>query len=323
MPKNQVMLLKPATTRLLTACAFFCLTVLGACKKEDSDSLTPAEEEQASVASTESDAQAEGVYDDVFDNVMGVNNDVGMAGVGEISGRSLSVSGGTIDLTAGRETRLDSGNHCYTVTITHLVSGAFFPLKIVTDFGQTGCLGSDGHKRYGKIITTYSNRLTVPGATATTTFDGYRFDTLTVSGTHTITNVSTANMRQFNVDVTAGRIGQPNGDYQEWKSHKEIKQVEGLGTPDYPLDDVFTISGSASGTVKRGGIITTWESNITTPLRKRFLCHWISLGVVRIVRHGLPNNSQWIATLDYGNGTCDNVATFTLNGVSHQIKLPR
>jgi hypothetical protein len=172
------------------------------------------------------------------------------------------------------------------------------------------------------MITTYSARLVVPGATATTTFDGFRVDSISVRGTHIITNASTANVRQFNVDVQNGKLTRPSGNYNEWDSHREIKQVEGLGTPNYPIDDVFTISGHANGAVKRGSLITTWESNITTPLRKRFLCHWISAGVVRIVRHGLPNNSPWIATLDYGNNACDNIAIFTLNGVSHQITLP-
>ncbi|MER3464051.1 MAG: hypothetical protein C4329_06195 [Chitinophagaceae bacterium] len=292
------------------------------CKKDTSaDTLTPQEEEQAAIASTESDAQADGIFDDVFNNVMGVNNDVGMAGTGEISGRTTSVgnTGGSI---TGRETNIDSVGACYTVTITHTAAPAFFPVRIVTDFGQTGCVGRDGRRRYGKIITVYTNRLVVPGATATTTFDGYRVDSITVRGTHTITNVSTANVRQFNVDVVNGKLSRPSGDFNEWASHKEIKQVEGLGTPDYPFDDVFTISGHANGTVKRSTLVTTWTSNITTPLRKRFLCHWISSGVVRIVRNGLPNNSPWIATLDYGNGACDNIATFTLNGVSHQITLP-
>jgi len=35
----------------------------------------------------------------------------------------------------------------------------------------------------------------------------------------------------------------------------------------------------------------------------------------------LSTNSQWVATLDYGQGECDSLATLTINGVSHQIQL--
>jgi hypothetical protein len=127
--------LKPLLTRLTTAAFLLGLITLNSCKKENSDSLTPAEQEQASVASTEADAESDYVYDDVFNNVMGVNDDVGMAGVGEISGRTTA-TGYVGDGTTGREFRLDSGIHCYTVTITHLSTSNFFPVRIVTDLAR-------------------------------------------------------------------------------------------------------------------------------------------------------------------------------------------
>ena len=69
-------------------------------------------------------------------------------------------------------------------------STRFFPVKVVIDFGTTGCRGLDGHYRKGKIITEYTNRLIVPGAFATTRFDGFYVDTIKVEGIHKITNTS-------------------------------------------------------------------------------------------------------------------------------------
>jgi uncharacterized membrane protein len=68
-------------TRLITA-AFFASLVMIACKKENSGSLSPAEEEQAANYSSESETENEVVFNDVFDNVMGVNTEVGIGGTG-------------------------------------------------------------------------------------------------------------------------------------------------------------------------------------------------------------------------------------------------
>jgi hypothetical protein len=150
-------------TRLLTAVIFLSVLIIHSCKKETSNvgNLTPQEEEQATLVMTESDAEAELVFNDLFDDVMGANNEVGMAGTGIFGGANM--------LNNNNETaRFDSATHCFTVTVTH-TSTSFFPLSITIDFG-TGCLGHDGHTRYGKIITTYTNRLIIPGASATTAY---------------------------------------------------------------------------------------------------------------------------------------------------------
>jgi hypothetical protein len=284
-----------------------------ACKKENSGSLSPAEEEQAANYSSQSETENEAVFNDVFDNVMGVNTEVGVGGTG-VFGRLAS---------NGREDGVDSIPSCVQVSITLLNAPNRFPMKIVIDFGS-GCLGRDGHTRSGKIITEYSGKLTEPGNSATTRFEGFKFDSISVQGTHKITNTtaSGSNQRQFTIDVTDAKLSKPNGDYSMWTSHRVITQIEGNGTPLYPLDDIFKVTGSAHGQVKHGDLIYGWQSEITEPLIKKFSCHWISQGVIKVRRETLSTNSQWVAGLDYGQGSCDFLATLTINGVSHQILLP-
>jgi hypothetical protein len=253
------------------------------------------------------------IFNSVFDDAVGVNDSVGMAGTG-IFGRTIATdpNGGT-----GTE-RITS---CYTITITHLTPGAIFPVRIVVDFGTTGCLGNDGHVRKGKVITEYTNRLIYPAAVATTTFDGFYVDSIKVEGTHKITNTSTNSVsRQFTADVIDAKLSRPNGDYTQWNSHKVITQTEGLTSPD-PRDDVFSITGSAHGQVKRGTLLVAWESSVTEPLIKRFNCHWIVKGKVRTVRINTTINSPWVAVLDFGDGNCDNQAVITINGTAHNITL--
>lgn len=299
-------------TRLITA-AFFTSLVMIACKKEKSDSLSPAEEEQVANYSSQSETENEVVFNDVFDNVIGVNTEVGLGGTGVFSRVASN----------GRENGADSVPSCVQVSITLLNAPARFPMKIVIDFGP-GCLGRDGHTRSGKIITEYSGRLTEPGKSATTRFDGFKFDSISVQGTHKITNTTAAgsNQRQFTIDVTDAKLLKPNGNYSTWSGTRVITQIEGNGTPLYPLDDIFKVTGSSHGQIKHGDLVYTWRSEITEPLIKKFTCHWISKGTVKVRRETLASNSQWVATLDYGTGDCDFLATLTINGTSHQIQLP-
>lgn len=308
------MKLKTSLTRIFASLLFISTLFFISCNKEISDSgLTPQEEEQASMTTSESEYESDVVFNDVFDNVMGVDDNVGMAGVGIFA----RVNGGDGNAITARGDSL----RCFTVTKIHLNPPNFFPIKIVIDFG-TGCTGPNGVTRSGKIITTYTNRLVVPGAKATTTFENYKVNGIKVEGTHIITNNSTPNERIFKIEVIGAKLTKPNGNWSEWNSTRTITQLEGLGTPNFPLDDIYKITGSANGKVKRGDLLFAWRSEITEPLIKKFTCRWIVKGVIKVIRLNLSNTSPWVATLNYGNGICDNKAVLTINGVSHQITLP-
>lgn len=304
---------------LITALFLFTIIFVFSCKKENGSVLTPQEEAKASMTTTQSDAEADFVFNDVFDNVMGVNNDVGMAGTGVFG--LTAVSGGSGGTETARTDTVPNSTPCFTVTVEHL-SSAIFPIRITIDFGTVGCPGRYGHIRKGKIITTYTNRLVFPGATATTTFQDFYIDSIKVEGTHTISNTSTSNVLQFKVDITDGKLSKPSGNYTEWTSHKTITQIEGLGTPYVPFDDIYRIEGASNGKVKTGDLIVVWRSEIIDPLIKRVNCRWIVKGQVRTIRVTSSNTATPADTvLDFGDGTCDNQATITINGVVYQITL--
>ena len=289
------------TAALLPILLFFSLLTISSCQKEDSQNGTVEEQEiEASKASSEADSEAEIVFNGIFDDAMGVNDEVGVGGTG-VFGRL---------------------NVCPVVTVTRLNPPDLFPVRILMDFGTNGCIGPDGHFRKGKVITTYTNRLMIPGAIATTIFDGFYFDSTKVEGTHKITNTSATNIaRRFTVNVIEAKLTKPNGNFIEWNSEKVITQLEGLSTP-APMDDIFKIEGGSRGRVKRGALLVGWQSTILEPLVKRFNCRWIVRGVIRTVRLNATTNSPWIAVLNFGNGNCDNLAVITINGVSYQITLP-
>jgi hypothetical protein len=287
--------------QLILAFSFLSLLSIVSCKKETSGT-NDNEEVTASQTSSESDAQSEIIFNEVFDNAMGVSDEVGMFGTGVFA-------------------RINS---CPTVTVLHLTANQF-PIRVTLDFGATGCVGNDGHQRRGKIITEYTGRLVYPGSIATTTFDGFYFDSIHVEGTHRISNISVVStvpiIRKFEAKVENGKLTFQNGNYVNWNSTKIITQIEGAVTPD-PHDDQFKVEGSANGTALRGNLLVAWQSTITEPLLKKFNCRWIVKGRVRTVRANTNVNSQWVGVLDFGTGNCDNQATVTINGVTHQITLP-
>jgi len=302
------------TAKILAFLAFSFVLLFTNCKKETSGST--AQEELASQVSTEADAESDDVFNEVFDNVMGVNTDVALGGTGVFGQMSPGGSGTTA--------RVDA---CPTVTVTHLNGTDPFPVKIVMDFG-TGCTGRDGKTRSGKIISTYTARLIYPGAKATTIFDGYKVDDITIQGTHVITNQSTAPTNSnclthvWKVVVENAKLTKANGNYTEWNTTKTITQVEGMCSPFDPKDDIYKITGSGSGKVKRGDMLTAWKAETIEPLVKKFTCRWLVKGILKVARLNLTASSPWIAVLNYGDGACDNKAVVTINGIAHEITLP-
>jgi hypothetical protein len=306
------LIFNPAKTTVFLFFSAFVLFI--GCKKETSGNT--ADEEFASQVSTEADAESDFIYDEVFDNVMGVNTDVAIGGTGVFGQMNSSVSGGTARTNA-----------CPDLTITHPNAPDIFPVKVVMDFG-TGCTARDGRTRSGKIIVIYTNRLIYPGAKATTIFENYKVDSIQVQGTHIITNQSIPPTNTnclthiWKVVVEGGKLTKTNGNYTEWNSTKTITQIEGMCTPFVPLDDIYKIAGSANGKVKRGNLLVAWRAETVEPLIKKFSCPWLVKGTLKIMRLNLSTNSPWGATMDYGNGVCDNKAVVTINGISHNITLP-
>ena len=280
--------------------------LFSSCKKHDDASGAAGKEEFATL-SAQSDAAAELVFEDVFDNTMGVSTEVGIGGTG-VFGREAVAPGGS-----NRMEGVDS-TACYTV-VTKQLSTLRFPLQITIDFGS-GCTGRDGRIRKGKIIIVYTGHLAIPGNSAAATFDGYSLDNVKVEGTHKLTNTGTTDKKSYTTQVITAKLSQANGNYVLWNSEKTVAQVEGGATPLIGLDDVYSITGQSNGSVQIDGKYFQWSTAITTPLTKKFSCRWISRGTLT-----LKKGNDAVAVLDSGPGTCDNKASFSLNGQVQEITL--
>ena len=191
---------------------------------------------------------------------------------------------------------------CATITVTPQNT---FPKTITIDFGN-GCTSADGIGRKGKINITLSDYVHNTGATAVMTFDNYYALGFKVEGTITWTNTSTPNGISWTRQITNGRVIEPLGGYY-WthEGNKNVTQVVGASTPTNLLDDVYSVTGNHTVTNPAGKTRTV---TILEALEKKTTCHNVTKGKMKI------QATSHFAILDYGDGTCDNIATITIDG---------
>jgi len=194
---------------------------------------------------------------------------------------------------------------CATVSVTPQNT---FPKTISIDFGANGCTSVDGVSRKGKINITLSDYVHNPGATAVMTFENYYTAGYKVEGTITWTNTSTQNGISWTRQITNGKVTEPlSGYYWTHEGTKNVTQTAGASTPTNLLDDVYSVTGNHTVTNPAGKTRTV---TITEALEKKTTCHNVTKGKMKI------QAQTHFAILDYGDGTCDNVATITIDGVA-------
>ena len=74
--------------------------------------------------------------------------------------------------------------------------------------------------------------------------------------------------------------------------------------------DYINIRSSNTGSKK------TYTKNILIPLERIDGCDYVVKGKIEYVKDGAV-----VATVDFGDGECDDIATKTVDGVDHEIKL--
>jgi hypothetical protein len=185
---------------------------------------------------------------------------------------------------------------CATVT----ESGESFPKTITIDFGD-GCSTTNGREKKGKVIITQTDGMLVVGASRTITFDGFSVNEVDVVGERTVVNTG-ENAAGNLVFTIEGEITGTKGDRSRKRVFtREREWTAGRETCDR-ADDEFMITGNA--TITAGSRTITRE--ITEPI-------YITPGVCKYPKSGkiFIDRGRKEGTIDFGDGTCDNVATLT------------
>lgn len=223
---------------------------------------------------------------------------------------------------------------CATVTFSkNLVAGT---RTVVIDYG-TGCtdsITSGGTvvtiTKKGKVTMVYSGRWNLLNTVKTVAFAGYNTTitkdgktlSRTINGTRKVTNLSSISFdngtltgtpkfryeNNLTIDLPAIDDDRP-AKTVTYISDKTRTWSKGFGSFS-PFDDEFTVTGTFSGTNRKG---VAYKAEIMEAITHKTAC-WksnIFMPVSGKIKYTTPRGD---ATVDYGDGTCDKKVTVTING---------
>jgi len=289
----------------LALLVFSAVITFSSCKKSKLNKET---------TTAEDNALAEDSFDDIFKNINEAAEEENLDGTAKM--------GGSQDYTFASACATPTlVPPAWDTTTTPATWNSTFPKTLTIDFGSTNCTGNDGKARRGKIIAVFTGRHNVAGTVITTTFNNYHVNDHKIEGTKTVTNNGN---NSFTI-VVDGKIIAPNGEEVSWESTRTRTWIEGQNTNFWTLnadsttfmffngilDDVYSVTGSASGVNRKGRSFT---ADITTALRIEF-CGWvpeITEGVVEVQPEDLKKR-----TVDFGNQDCDRTFVVTIGKKSY------
>lgn len=175
--------------------------------------------------------------------------------------------------------------------------------QVTVDFGSVGCMVR-GHLLKGQIIFTYDRDPQAQQVMISYELVDFYLDTKNILGGMTLLKqLSNQNGNpQFThtLDLT---VIWPNGAQASRNGVKVREWIEGFGSGLWS-DNVFEVTGNWNTTFVNGNS-HTYE--VLIPLRREVICYYFLSGSVDVQR------TNFGGVFDYGDGNCDNQATFTFN----------
>lgn len=171
------------------------------------------------------------------------------------------------------------------------------------DFGN-GCTDPRGNVRRGALVVEHTGRWNVPGSILNISYDNYSVNGVTMEGNRKVTVLSVEDSTfTYDVVLTGGKITWPDGKV----ATRDVKHRREHERHLNHLLDRLIIYGTAQGTFRNG---RGYSIEILERLIYRRAC--LAEGViiptsgVKLIKHGDRE-----LTVDYGDGTCDNIVTLT------------
>ena len=298
------------TMKSLSAAVVAGIFILASCSKSNDNPLSSADSQNVNSESVSSSTASE-------------TSDLGNSVISNVSDSKLAgarVSGGPVTVTGldGIDGRLKGA------TITILGSGTKDnPSGTVTiDYG-TGVTTS-GITRKGQIIIVYTGKRLGPQSTRRISFNGFSRNSVGITGTYIVTVVDTT---FTNTDLTA--TFSHNTDLTlTFADNSTITRTANFTVVwDYniatPLQSTIThkVGGVATGTTRKGA---NYAMTITKDLVYRADCFaagmFLPISGTKTISVASSSSATPVGyTLDFGNGTCSNSVTVTVNGKSKVI----
>jgi hypothetical protein len=265
--------------------AILLTTVIGIGCSKDEKPVNP--DEQATVELSAANVTAEGLYDDVFSEVLTVNTENG-----------LTRPSGQAQTTA-----------CATITVDP-IDPDVYPKTITIDYGS-GCTNL-GVTRKGKIVYTLTDKFRNPGAIISVSFQNYNVNGYKLEGVFSITNNTSGLTISLATQTTAGKLTYPDGKFYTYSGQRTWVMTAGMLTAALS-DDEYTVTGNGLLESSTGNSLA---GTIKTGLLRKLSCMNIVSGTIDLVY----NNIQGL--FDYGTGNCDKQATVKVGDKVYDVTLP-
>ncbi len=277
---------------LITGITFVFL--FSSCDKKDDNNLsTPISDDEVMMA--EDNAMADAIFEETDATVESAASQLDM------SGYSVATLKSTTDAP------------CRVVTVD-FPDTTRFPKVITIDYGD-GCtyvFNGDTIVKKGQIVITVTGRYFATGSSRIVEFVNFYVNDIKIEGTRTITNLglNNAGHYEFSIQLEGGKI--VVNDTLQFTRESQRKRELILGNIFDTSDDEMYITGEAHGVNFRG---EQYVRTIIEPLHLTSCLFIVSGKIESQVGDQAP------ITLDYGDGTCDNIATLSRNGNTRQITL--
>lgn len=263
--------------------AAFAILFIASCRDEEADTLSDQEEQAIAEYST--------LADNSIDEELLVIEDIELA---------TSPNG-------------RSNESCVVVTRDTAAK------TVTLDFG-TGCVGRFGRERSGKVIINYGGTFGDQLANRVITFEDYFVDNKEIQGQIELRNFNRNGEGQLTAErkVTGYTVIFPDGNTFELNGTVTRTLISG-GEDGVRGNEVIEITGSWEGTSTRNRTITR---TITEPIISDFSCR-TSGGFLRVAGQEEMTIANTAVTrtrvINYGDGTCDNEFSITVNGRTFTI----
>lgn len=197
---------------------------------------------------------------------------------------------------------------CTTITLNDNGDGTG---TILLDFGD-GCTLNNGATVTGMILLEYQ-ALVNDSRTTTYSFEDFTYNNNGVTGTGRIirklTNANGNPESMVNETIT---VSFPNSTVTATRVGERIAEwVEGVASGTW-TDNVYHINGNWNTTFSNG---FERSGEVTKTLVRELSCIYLVEGVLEVTQDGFTG------ALDFGDGTCDNQAMLTLNGIDYPLNL--
>jgi hypothetical protein len=241
---------------------------------------------------------------EVFDEI----EDIGDEAVDYLDNSSTNKSGSI------EEWKFNRLSPCATITKEYEED----MVNITIDFGEENCLCNDGRERRGKIFINHYGYYWAGDVEIDFSFENYFVDDNQLTGTKNVLRTMNEEGNRFSETIDNGAMILPDdAGTMTWNAERNREVIEGSDTR-YKLDDKIEITGSSNSLLADG---TSISSEITTPLiriNEPGCFKYFVSGVRTIIKGEEPE-----ITIDYGDGTCDNLAQVTQDGITTTIEVKR